>query len=159
MKQGVQRALSILQKDLRKPKKLSDENILPFISTFNPNDLNIYSTIKSSVNCLKNNNIGGFHNIKLIQSKRQSPNLKNFFTKAEFGEVFSGTFNCSDKRCEWCEKMWISWSMITTPLKTFELLSNWKITSHTIVFTWYMWESVAHVRRNILGRQGKEKLN
>ena len=49
---------------------------------------------------MKNNNLSGFHNIKLIQSKRQSPNLKKHLTKAEFGEVLSGTFNCSDKRCE-----------------------------------------------------------
>ena len=31
----------------------SNESILPFITTFNPNNPNIYSTIKSSVNCLK----------------------------------------------------------------------------------------------------------
>ena len=73
---------------------------MPFITTFSPNNPNIYSTIESSVNCLKNNNVSGFHNIKLIQSKRQSPNLKKLLSKAEFGEVLSCTFNCSDKRCE-----------------------------------------------------------
>ena len=51
---------------------------------------------------LKNNNGSGFHNIKLIQSKRQFPNLKKLLTKAEDGEVLSGTFNCSDKRYECC---------------------------------------------------------
>ena len=107
-KQGFQKALSIPQKDLQKPKKPSNENILPFITTFNPNNPNIYSTIKSSVNCLKNNNVSGFHNIKLIQSKRQSPNLKKLLTKAEFGEVLSGTFNCSDKRCECCNYLLIN---------------------------------------------------
>ena len=66
IKQGFQKALSIPQKDLRKPKKPSNENILPFITTFNPNNPNIYSTIKSSFNCLKNNNVNGFQNIKLI---------------------------------------------------------------------------------------------
>ena len=35
-------SLSIPQKDLRKPKKLSNENILPFITTFNPNNANTY---------------------------------------------------------------------------------------------------------------------
>ena len=53
IKQGFQKALSIPQKDLRKPKKLSNENILPFITIFNPNNPNIYSNIKSSVNYLK----------------------------------------------------------------------------------------------------------
>ena len=81
---------------------MPNENILPFITTFNPNNPNISSTIESSVNCLKNNNVSGFHNIKLIQSKRKSPNLKKLLTKTEFQEVLSGMFNCSDKRCECC---------------------------------------------------------
>ena len=101
IKQGFQKALSIAQKDWLESKK-SNENILPFIATFNPNNPNIYSTTKSSVNCLRNNNVSGFHNIKLIQSKRQPPISKNFLTKVEFGEVLSGTFICSDKRCECC---------------------------------------------------------
>ena len=61
--QGFQKALSIPQKHLRKPKKTSNEASLPFITTFNANNPNIYSTIKSSVICLKNNNVSGFHNI------------------------------------------------------------------------------------------------
>ena len=98
----------IPQKDLLKPKKPSNENILPFFTTFNPNNPNIYSTIKSLVNCLKNNNVSDVHNIKLIQSKRQLPNLKKLSTKAEFGEVLSGTINCSDKRCECCNYLLIN---------------------------------------------------
>ena len=86
----------------------SNESILPFITTFNPNNPNIYSTIKSSVNCLKNNNVSGFHNIKLIQSKRQSPNLKKLLIKAEFGKVLSGMFNCSNKTCECCNYLGIN---------------------------------------------------
>ena len=78
------------------------KTFLSFISTFNRNNPNIYSTIKSSVNCLKNNNLSCFHNIKLIQSNCQSLNLKKLLAKAEFEEVLSGTFNCSDKTCEYC---------------------------------------------------------
>ena len=100
IKQGFQKAFSVPQKDLRKPKKLSNKNILPFITIFNPNNHNIYSTIKSLVNCLKNNSISSFHNIKLVQSKHQPPNLKRLLTKAEYGEVLPGTNNCNDKRCE-----------------------------------------------------------
>ena len=53
-------------------------------------------------------NDSGFHNIKLIQSKHQSPNLKKLSTQAKFGEVLSGTFNCSDKRCECCNYLLIN---------------------------------------------------
>ena len=52
---------------------------MPFITTFNRNNPKIYSTIKFSVNCSKNNNVSGFHNIKLMQRKRQSPSLKITF--------------------------------------------------------------------------------
>ena len=91
-KQEFQKAISIPQKDLQKPRKLSNENILLFI-TFNPNHLHIHSTTKPSVNCLKNNNVSGFHNIKLTWGKHQSPNLQKILTKVEFGEVLSGRFN------------------------------------------------------------------
>ena len=70
IRQGFQKALSIPQKGLRKPKNLSNEKILPFITAFNPNNPNIYSTIRSSVNFLKNNNVSDSHNIKLLQTKR-----------------------------------------------------------------------------------------
>ena len=56
--------------------------------------------IKSSVNCLKKNNVSSFHNIKPLQSKHQSPNLKKLLTKPEFGEGSLGPVNCSDKKCE-----------------------------------------------------------
>ena len=51
---------------------------------------------------MKNNNVSAFHNINLIQSKRQPPNLKKLLTRAKYGEVLSGTFHGSDKRCECC---------------------------------------------------------
>ena len=72
-------ALSIPQKDLQKPKKPSNEKILSFIIISNPNNSIIYSTIKSSVNYLKNNSVSGFRNVKIIQNKRQPPqSQKNF---------------------------------------------------------------------------------
>ena len=49
---------------------------------------------------IENNNFSGFHDIKLIESKCQFHNIKKLLTKAEFGEVLSGTFDYSDKRCE-----------------------------------------------------------
>ena len=75
---------------------------MPFITTLSPNNPNIYSTTKFLGNCLKNNNISGFQNIKVIQRKHLSPNIKKLLTKAEFGEVLSVAFNCLGKRCECC---------------------------------------------------------
>ena len=48
--------------------------------------------------------------------------------------------------------------MITSPLKTFKSLLNCLNAKHAIVLSSYMSLSVTHVRRNILERQGQEKL-
>ena len=60
---------------------------LPFISTFNPNNPPIYNAIKNSVEVLKRDNNPEFESIKLINSKRQPPNLKKLLTKAEISNV------------------------------------------------------------------------
>ena len=61
---------------------------MPFITTFNPDNPNVYGTVKSSVNCLKNNNVRGFRNINLIQSKHQPPNLKSFLLKQNMEKFY-----------------------------------------------------------------------
>ena len=43
-----------------------------------------------------------------MQSKHQPLNLKNALIKVEYGEVLSGTFNRSDKRCECCNYLLIN---------------------------------------------------
>lgn len=48
----------------------------------NSNNPNIYSTIKSSCNCLKNISFSGFYKVKLEQSKQQPPNIKKRLAEA-----------------------------------------------------------------------------
>ena len=108
---------------------------MPFIAIFNPNNPNIYSIIKSSANCLRNNNVSGFHNIILIQSKRQSPNLKRLLTKGEFGEVLSVTFNCSDKRCECCNYPFnINHCAFKNAQITFKLKNHFTCDSFNLIY-------------------------
>ena len=108
---------------------------MPFITTLNPNNPNIYSTIKSSVNCLKNNNVSGFYIIKLIQSKRQSSKLKSLLTKAEFGEVLSVTFNCSGKRYECCNYLFINdWYTFKNVQFTFKLKNRFTCDSFNLKY-------------------------
>ena len=80
---SIKKGLEIPQNDLRKTKEKQTDEVLPFISTFNQNNLSVYNSIKNSVEVLKRNNISGFGNIKLINSKRQPPNLKKLLTKAK----------------------------------------------------------------------------
>ena len=55
--------------------------------------------IDKSVECLKQNKVDGFENLKIIKSKRQASNLKKILTKAEFSQKQVGVYQCPDKRC------------------------------------------------------------
>ena len=75
--------MSIPLQELSTPKTISNDNSLPFISTYNPNNPSVYEMIDKSVKCLKQNKIDGFENLRVIKSKRQAPNFKSILTKAE----------------------------------------------------------------------------
>ena len=77
IKNGIKKALKIPQNELEKSKNKQTGEVLPFISTFNPNNLPVYNAIKNSVEVLQRKNVPGFESIKLINSKRQPPNLRN----------------------------------------------------------------------------------
>ena len=79
---GINKALSIPLQELRTPKKISNDNSLPFVTTYNPNNPNVYEMIDKSVECLKRNKVDGFENLRVINSNRQAPNLKRILTKA-----------------------------------------------------------------------------
>ena len=72
---GINKALSIPLQELRTPKTISNDKSLPFITTYNPNNPNVYDMIDKSVECLERNEVDGFENLRVIQSERQSPNL------------------------------------------------------------------------------------
>ena len=127
------------------------------MKTFNRNSSNIYSIIKSSVNCLKNNSVSSFQNIKLIQSKHQPPNLKKLLCKAEYGEVLSGSFNCSDKRCECCNYYLLINDHYTfkNVQITFELKNHFTCDSFKLTYV----VICDKCKEEYIGETGKEKLN
>ena len=81
---GINKALSIPLQELHTPKTISNDNSLPFITSYNPNNPNVYEIIDKSVECLKQNKPDGFENTRVIKSKRQAPSLKKDSTKTEF---------------------------------------------------------------------------
>ena len=89
---GINKVLSIPVQELRTPKTISNDNSLPFITTYNANNPNVYEMIDKSVECLKRNKVDGFENLRVLKSKRQAPNLKKILTKAEFSQKQVGVF-------------------------------------------------------------------
>ena len=83
---GINRAMSLDKATLRTVKEKYEEKIIPYVSTHNPKDPEMYKVILDHVPILKEDdkmrNI--LNNYKLIKSKRQPYNLKRLLTKAKF---------------------------------------------------------------------------
>ena len=103
---AINKAKDIPQGELRKVKaKTQDKNTLAFVSTYNPHNPNIFPMIKNTLPILRQSNKLSkvVDNIKIINSKRQSPNLKKIRTRARFHSDESTptiiVTKCTDSRC------------------------------------------------------------
>ena len=65
---GIKKAKQIPQAELRRPKHRDDNGkILPFVTTFSPNNPSVYAIMKSTFESLQENEVDGMRDFKLIQ--------------------------------------------------------------------------------------------
>ena len=86
----------------------NEEEVLPYVSTFNPNNTEMFGIFKNNMNILTNDQTmrEALSTSKIIKSKRQPPNLKRLITKAKFTEQKIKTsnklFKCNRPNCALC---------------------------------------------------------
>ena len=75
--------------ELRKPKEKGREEIIPFVSTHNPNNPNIFPIIRQTFENFQHSKTisNVFNGKKLINSMRQAPNLERLLFKSKFTPV------------------------------------------------------------------------
>ena len=78
VEKGIEKALTIPQVQLKSEKLKKKDNILPFISTYNPNNPNVFPKVREIYRNLQTSKTLGkiFAKHKLIDCKRQASNLK-----------------------------------------------------------------------------------
>ena len=127
--------MSISLQELRTPKTISSNNSLPFTTTYNPNNPDVYEMIDKSVECLKRNKVDGFENLRVIKSKWQAPNLKRIITKTEFSQKQVRIYKCPDKRCKCCASLLLGNSYIFKNVdKTFNLKTYFSCDSYNLLY-------------------------
>ena len=98
IKAGINKALKIPQNELRNVKEKEKKKILPFISTFNPNNPKAWPIIKQTLENLKTSDRmrNALKKVKFINCKRQAPNLRRILCKSSFSpsNSISGVKNC-----------------------------------------------------------------
>lgn len=109
VQQSIERAKAIPLAELRSTtRRENDTDIIPFVSTHNPCNPNMYEIIRTSLPLLRQNEELKtlFPVESILKSKRQPKNLKRILTRARFGKVkpFS-VKKCEDKRCGICKNL------------------------------------------------------
>ena len=88
IKAGIRKAYEEKQEDLRQSKQQTSQNIIPFTTTFNPRNPDIFTIIKPNMAILQNDD--KMKNVlqknPIIKSHRQPKNLKKLITRAKFEE-------------------------------------------------------------------------
>ena len=106
---GIRKAKQIPQAELRRPKDRGDNGkILPFVTTFNPNNPSVYAIIKSTFESLQENEVDCMRDFKLIHSRRQPANLKNILTSAKFTMKLPEVSKYGKSKCECCKYLILS---------------------------------------------------
>ena len=83
------RVMSINRADLRVVREKTEENIIPFVSTFNHKNPEMFHTMRPSLSILYEDETMKeiLQEYQIIKSKRQPWNLKRLLTRAKFNET------------------------------------------------------------------------
>ena len=106
--EGFKNATSIPRNLLLTTTEKKTEDILPYVSTYNPNNTEMFGILKGNSHILTNDQTmrEALSTTKMIKSKRQPPNLKKMLTKAKFADQASITthkvFRCKRPNCALC---------------------------------------------------------
>ena len=83
---GITKATLIPIDELRTTKTKDDQNILPFITTHNPNNKSIFPVIQQAFQTLQQNETtkNVFFTYRLMKINRQASNLKRLHTNPKY---------------------------------------------------------------------------
>ena len=137
---GIEKAKAIPISKLRTTvRRERNENVIPFVSTHNPHNPNIFGVIKASLPILH-----GTEQLKtlypeqiMLKSKRQPKNLKKILTRARFNGDQTHTYKvstCNDKRCGLCKFINIGTQLTLSNGKIIRPNSDFNCGSENLIY-------------------------
>ena len=137
IKAGILKALRIPRNILLNTQKEVDENITPFISTYNPKNREVFGILKTNMDILKQDDAMNrlMKNTKIIKGKRQLPNLRRILINSEFHENTTSpcVSKCNEPRCGLCKNI-IEGSRLKIKSKTFHVRENMNCTVKNVLY-------------------------
>ena len=102
--EAINRARALDINELRKERARTKTAVIPFITTYNPNNPDIYHSVRIIFDSLCSDITvsKAFSNTKLLKSLRQGKSLKRLLTRADDKNRKGVVSKCGDKRCACC---------------------------------------------------------
>lgn len=135
---GIEKAKQIPLQILRQPKSKNNEEIIPFITTYNPNNPNIFPIIKQSFNNFQYSKTMSniFHKKKLVNSMSQAPNLGRLLCRSDFqSQHKQHEVKTCGKNCVCCPYLLNASTYIFKKVhKTFYLKTSFNCESNNLIY-------------------------
>ena len=136
---GIEKACKIPIEILRSNKKKTTDKIIPFISTYNPNNCKVLPSIKTVFNNLQQSKTmkDVFQNYRLINSWKQPPNLGRILCKSKFTSVKqSFKVKKCNKKCFCCKDYLLEGTSFQFKKhnSTFDLKANFNCESSNLIY-------------------------
>lgn len=135
---GISKALEKgpIQTSNRQSEK---QEVIPFVTTYNPRNFNIFGYMKQIENNLKLSQTmdNVLQKKKIINSKRQSKNLKRILSSSKFDSIETtvSVQKCSDKRCKTCPDIVNSCEFTFKNGKHFKLKQNISCKTKNVIYS------------------------
>lgn len=136
---AIEKVRSLDRNDLlKKPEHPKDSNLIPYVTTFNPYNPEIFTEIRQHKQILhRNNELHKIFKDKIfLKSKRQPPNLKRLLTKAKFTTQQVGEFRvtkCAEPRCGLCKHL-MEGSTVSFKDKKFKVNDNMTCKAKNVIY-------------------------
>ena len=136
IKTGILNAIKIPRNSLLTLQNNKDEHVLPFVSTHNPRNKEVFGVLKNNLFMMNNDETMKriMNNNKIIKCKRQLPNLKQILIKSEFRYNESPRVSkCNEPRCGLCSCL-IEGSTLQLKDKTFYVKESMNCTVKNVLY-------------------------
>ena len=133
---GIEKAMKINREDLR---VVREKNIIPFVSTFNPKNPEMFNTIRQNLPILHEDEAMKeiTQAYQIIKSKRQPWNLNRLLTRAKFNETLESpqVSKCNRPNCGVCAYLITDNHFLFKCGTTFKVKTSMSCDAKKILFT------------------------
>ena len=119
----------------KKENVQNNENLIPFVTTYNKNNPNIYNeVIAPTIGALRL--MDSFKNSRIIKAYKQPKNLYRILNRNN-KEIINGITKCGEPRCSCCNCLVVGKSVdfkVENVLRTFNIKSNLNCLSCNVIY-------------------------